>query len=107
MNRLLIYIFLILFLFGVSALAVEKEDAKQATKQKVEKKETTEQNRVTQSETLKSHNQDQQKRDNNDYFIDANNNGIDDRVENRKKKTEVDKPANKKVKVKKAKTDSR
>jgi hypothetical protein len=96
-----------LFLSGVSALAVEKKDTKQTSRQKVEKKETTEQNRATQSETLKSHNQDQQKKENSDYFIDANNNGIDDRVENRKKKTEADKPENKEVKVKKAKPDSR
>ncbi len=107
MNRLLIFAFMLVFLLASTVLAVEKKETKRVTQKEVDKQEVSRSGQGTQSETLRSHNQAQPKRDYND-FVDGNNNGIDDRIESQKKKAGTDKkPIEKDVKTKEVKPDSK
>ncbi len=107
MKRVLIFVFLMVFLLGSSVSAIEKKETRQATQKEVDKKHITKPGKGAQSGTLKSHNQKQPKRDYND-FVDRNNNGIDDRIESRKKKAGIEKkPVDKSVKKKETKPKSK
>ena len=107
MKRVLTFAFLLVFLLGTSTLAIEKKETKRATRKEIDKQNVTKSDRGAQSGSLKIHNQAQPKRDYND-FVDRNNNGIDDRIESRKKKVGIDKkPINKSVKTKETKPKSK
>ena len=107
MNRLLIFVLMLVFLAVSTALAVEKKETKRVTQKEIDKQEESRSGQGAQAETLKSHNQTQPKRDYND-FVDRNNNGIDDRIESRKKKAGTDKkPIEKDIKTKEIKPNSK
>jgi len=76
MNRLLVYTITLFFLAATTVFAVEKKEKKQVNQQEVDKKKVTKQ---------------AQSKPGYDDFVDRNNNGIDDRVESRKKKAGADK----------------
>jgi hypothetical protein len=92
MKKLLTYTFLVIFLFGSSTLAIEKKDSKRVIQKEVEKQNVPKLKQDNQPGNLNSQNRNNPKvkRDYND-FVDRNNNGIDDRIESRKKKAKVEK----------------
>jgi len=84
MKRYLAYIICALFLFSLngSLLAVEKKD-----KKKIEKKEQVQEKDLTKKDPKATDTKQKATEKKYDTFVDKNNNGIDDRKENLKKKT--------------------
>jgi len=109
MKKLLTYTFLVIFLFGSATLAIEKKDTKRVTQKEVEKRNVPKSKQDNQSGNLNSPSRNNPKveRDYND-FVDRNNNGIDDRIESRKRKAKAEKKQiDKKVEKKKIQPKSK
>jgi hypothetical protein len=101
-NKIVIYIIIVLFLFGSLAFGIDKTESKKKTadtSMSVKSQETTarEAKKAELPEDRKS--QQNEQSDYND-FVDENNNGLDDRVEGKTKK-----PLESSVEDKKATTD--
>jgi len=77
------YLILSLFLCGGTVMAIDKQEDKKVSPDKVEKKVEAQDKKELQSTSSST-----QSRDYND-FVDKNNNGIDDRAEKSKKKSPI------------------